>query len=140
MIQQIEKLKETREKLTVDYKNNQTEYKAEIKRIDRTIKSFEKGMSELNGTTVKPKRVKSYSEIEKILSETGQLHVKEIVRRLNERGIPMSYQSASGLLQLYSKSGKIFTKTAPATYALIEQPVKVKKEANKLEEENGEGH
>lgn len=119
MQQQIEKLKQEKGKLTTEYKNSQVEYKAEIKRIDRAIKNFEKGMNELNGIA-KPKRQKSHSEIEKILSENGPLHIKILCEKLNERGIPMGYQSLSGLMQLYSKAGKKFIKTAPATFGLIE--------------------
>lgn len=119
MQQQIEKLKQEKGKLTTEYKNSQVEYKAEIKRIDRAIKNFEKGMNELNGNA-KPKRQKSHSEIEKILSENGPLHIKLLCKKLNERGIPMGYQSLSGLMQLYSKAGKKFIKTAPATFGLIE--------------------
>ena len=120
MQQQIEKLKQEKSKLTTEYQNSQVEYKAEIKRVDRAIRNFEKGMNELNGTAVKPKRQKSSSVIETILSETGPLHVKELVKKLNERGVPMGYQSLSGILQLYSKAGKKFIKTAPATYGLLE--------------------
>ena len=68
MYQQIEKLKKEREKLTVEYKTNQIEFKAEIKRINSAIRNFEKGINQLNGV-VKPKRVKSSSEIEKIFEE-----------------------------------------------------------------------
>ncbi len=118
MILQIEKLKKEREKLVTEYKTNQTEYKSEIKRIDKAIRNFEKGVNELNGA-VKPKRVKTSTEIEKILTE-GPLHLKQLVEKLNARGIPMAYQSISGIMQLYAKSGKKFVKTAPATYALIE--------------------
>lgn len=117
MEQQIEKLKKEREKLTTEYKNNQTEYKAEIKRIDRAIRNFQRGMNELNGNG-KPK-VKSSSVIEEILTESEPLHLKILCEKLNERGIPMAYQSLSGLLQSYAKAGKKFVKTAPATFGLL---------------------
>ena len=120
MQQQIEKLKQEKEKLTMEYHNNQNEYKSEIKRISKAIRSFEKGVSELNGAAAKPRRQKSSSAIEQILSEHGALHIKELVKKLNERGVPMGYQSLSGIMQLYSKAGKKFVKTAPATYALLE--------------------
>ncbi len=132
MQQQIEKLKQEREKLTLEYQNNQTEYKSEINRINRAIKSFEKGMHELNSSASKPKRQKSSSVIETILSESGPLHIKDLVKRLNERGVPMSYQSLSGILQLYSKAGKKFIKVAPATYNLIEPRMQSNEPANKL--------
>ncbi len=132
MQQQIEKLKQEREKLTAEYQNNQTEYKSEINRINRAIRSFEKGMSELNNGAPKPKRQKSSSVIEIILSETGPLHIKELVKQLNERGIPMGYQSLSGILQLYSKAGKKFIKTAPATFGLIKAEDQTSEPANKL--------
>lgn len=119
MQQQIEKLKETKAKLKKDFDEYSAEYKTETKRINQAIRNFEKGMSALGGTA-KPKRRKSNSEIENILRENGALHIKEIVNKLNDRGIPMHYQSVSGLLQLYAKSGKKFVKTAPATYSLIE--------------------
>ena len=120
MQQQIEKLKQEKEKLTVEYRNNQSQYKSEIKRISKAIRSFEKGVNELNGVAAKPKRQKSSSAIEQILSEHGALHIKELVKKLNERGVPMGYQSLSGIMQLFSKAGKKFNKVAPATYALIE--------------------
>ena len=129
MQQQIEKLKLEREKLATEFKNNQIEYKSEIKKIDRAIKSFEKGMNVLTGIT-KPKRQKSYSEIENILSENGALHIKELVKKLNERGFPMTYPSVSGLLQLYAKANKKFVKTAPATYSLLKPEMKFNDEAN----------
>ena len=131
MQQQIEKLKQEKGKLTTEYQNSQTEYKAEIKRIDRAIKNFEKGMSELNGVA-KPKRPKSHSVIETILAETGPLHIKQLCEKLNERGIPMSYQSLSGLLQVYAKAGKKFVKTAPATFGLIKAEAQTSEHANKL--------
>lgn len=130
MQQQIEKLKQEKEKLSIEYKNNQTEYKSEIKKIDRAIRNFERGMHALTGT-VKPKRQKSYSEIENILGENGALHIKELVKKLNERGFPMTYPSVSGLLQLYAKANKKFIKVAPATYALIEPNAQINDEANK---------
>lgn len=117
MEQQIEKLKQEKEKLTIEYKNNQTEYKSEIKRIDRAIRNFQRGMNELNGNS-NPK-VKSSSVIEEILTASGPLHLKILCEKLNERGIPMQYQSLSGLLQSYAKSGKKFVKTAPATFGLL---------------------
>ncbi|MCD9186297.1 MAG: hypothetical protein LUM44_07675 [Pyrinomonadaceae bacterium] len=129
MQQQIEKLKEEREKLTVEFQTSRTEYKSEINRINRAIKIFEKGMNELHGI-IKPKRQKSSSQIEAILSETGPLHIKRLCEKLNERGIPMSLQSLSGLMQLYSKSGKMFTKTAPATFGLLELDPVVKSETS----------
>lgn len=118
MILQIEKLKKEREKLVTEYKTSQTEYKSEIKRIDKAIRNFEKGVNELNGA-IKPKRLKTSSQIEKILAERP-LHLKQLVEKLNARGIPMGYQSVSGIMQLYAKAGKKFVKIAPATYALIE--------------------
>lgn len=131
MYQQIEKLKQEKEKLTVEYKNNQTEYKSEIKRINKAIRSFEKGVSELNGTAAaKAKRPKTSSGIEQILLKSGPLHIKELVAKLNEQGIPMKYQSVSGILQLYAKANKKFVKTAPATYALIEPNVVSELEAS----------
>lgn len=129
MQQQIEKLKQEREKLSTEFKNNQTEYKSEIRKINRAIKNFEKGMNELTGI-VKPKKQKSYSEIENILSENGALHIKELVKKLNERGFPMTYPSVSGLLQLYAKSNKKFIKVAPATYGLLEPESVVKPEVS----------
>lgn len=123
MQQEIEKLKQEKNKLTTEYENSRTEYKTEINKINRAIRSFEKGLSELTGTAVKTKRTKSHSEIETILKEEGALHLKKLSEKLNERGIPMSYQGLSGLMQLYAKAGKKFVKTAPATYALIEPNV-----------------
>ena len=123
MQQEIEKLKQEKNKLTTEYQNSQTEYKSEINKINRAIRSFEKGLNELSGTAVKTKRPKSHSVIETILAETGPLHIKQLCEKLNERGIPMSYQGLSGLMQLYAKAGKKFVKTAPATYALIEPSV-----------------
>lgn len=124
MYQEIEKLKQEREKLNVEYQNSQSEYKSEIKRINKAIRSFEKGISELNGTSAaKEKRPKTSSTIEQILSETGPLKITELAAKLNERGVPMKYQSLSGILQLYSKAGKKFVKTAPATYGLLESVV-----------------
>lgn len=129
MEQQIEKLKKEREKLTAEYKNNQTEYKAEIKRIDRAIRNFQRGMNELNGNS-NPK-VKSSSVIEEILTESGPLHLKLLCEKLHERGIPMQYQSLSGLLQSYAKAGKKFEKTAPATFGLLSAaPENTEKTAN----------
>lgn len=127
MQQQIEKLKETKAKLKKDFDEYSAEYKIETKRIDQAIRNFEKGMSALSGTA-KPKRQKSYSEIENILSENGALHIKELVKKLNERGFPMTYPSVSGLLQLYAKSNKKFIKVAPATYGLIESKSFIKPE------------
>ena len=121
MQQEIEKLKQEKNKLTTEYQNSRIEYKTEITKINRAIRSFEKGLSELSGTMVKTKRPKSHSEIEKILAESGALHLKQLSEKLNERGILMSYQGLSGLMQFYAKAGKMFVKTAPATYALIEQ-------------------
>lgn len=123
MQQEIEKLKQEKNKLTTEYENSRTEYKCEINKITRAIRSFEKGLNELSGTAVKTKRVKSHSEIEKILKEEGALHLKQLCEKLNERGIPMSYQGLSGLMQLYAKANKMFVKTAPATYALNEPNV-----------------
>ena len=42
----------------------------------------------------------------------------------------MQYQSVSGLLQLYAKSGRKFIKVAPATYAVIEPAAQVNDETN----------
>ena len=130
MQQQIENLKREKTKLMSEYKKSQVEYKFEINRINRAIKNFEKGMNELNGIT-KPKRQKSSSQIEAILSETGPLHIKRLCEKLNERGIPMSLQSLSGLMQLYSKSGKMFIKTAPATFGLLQLEAQTSDVANK---------
>lgn len=124
MIEQIEKLRQEREVLTTEHNANQKEYKGEIKRIDRAIKHFEKGMNVLQGT-IRPKGIKKYSEIERVLAETGPLHVKQLCKKLHERGIPMKYASASGLLQFYAKSGKMFVKTAPATYGLLDSEILV---------------
>lgn len=121
MQQEIEKLKQEKEKLTVEYQNSQLKYKDEVSKINRAIRNFEKGISELNGTPTRTKRPKASSEIEAILQEEGALHLKQLCQKLNERGIPMSYQSLSGLMQLYAKAGKKFVKVAPATYALIKQ-------------------
>lgn len=120
MQQEIEKLKQEKNKLTTEYLNSRTVYKTEINKINRAIRSFEKGINELNGMAVKTKRLKSPSEIEKILAEEGPLHIKQLCEKLNARHIPMSYQSLSGLMQLYAKAGKKFVKVAPATYKLIE--------------------
>jgi hypothetical protein len=121
MQQEIEKLKQEKNKLTTEFQNSRMKYKDEVNKINRAIRSFEKGLSELSGTAVKTKRPKSYSEIEAILKEEGELHLKQLCQKLNERNIPMSYQSLSGLMQLYAKANKMFVKTAPATYALIKQ-------------------
>lgn len=122
MYQQIEKLKTEKQKLTVEYKNNQTEFKGEINRINKAIRSFEKGMNELNGST-QPKRRKMMVEIENILAG-GALHVKEILARLHQAGFTnLHYQSISGILQTYAKAGKKFVKTAPATFGLLEQKI-----------------
>jgi hypothetical protein len=120
MQQEIEKLKQEKNKLMNEYQNSRSEYKTEINKINRAIRSFEKGLNELSGTAVKRKRPKSPSEIEKILAEEGAMHLKKLCEKLNERHIPISYQSLSGLMQLYAKAGKKFVKIAPATYALIE--------------------
>lgn len=129
MQQQIEKLKETKAKLKRDFDEYHAEYKTETKRIDQAIRNFERGMNALSGTA-KPKRQKSYSEIENILSENGALHIKELVKKLDERGFPMTYPSVSGLLQLYAKAGKKFVKVSPATYGLIGPEPVVKPEVS----------
>lgn len=82
MQQQIEKLKETKAKLKKDFDEYSAEYKTETKRIDQAIKNFEKGMNVLAGTS-KPKRQKSYSEIENILGENGASHIKFLVKKMN---------------------------------------------------------
>lgn len=119
MFEQIQKLKQTKAKLTASFEEHQKEYKTEVKRIDRAIKNFEKGIDALKGNVARITPQKKNSEIEKILSETGPLHLKQLCKKLNERGIPMQYQSLSGLMQLYAKAGKLFVKTAPATFALL---------------------
>ncbi len=121
MLEQIEKLKAEREKLTTEYKNNQSEYKSEVKRIDKAIRSFERGMNELNGNSSTVGRPGVANEIEKILREQASpLHLKKIVAELHARHYSNAYQSISGLMQNYVKAGKKFRKMAPATYGLIE--------------------
>lgn len=119
MFEQIQKLQETKTKLKTDFEEHKTEYRTETKRIDRAIKIFEKGINELKGSTTISTRQKRYSVIEEILAENGPLHLKKLCEKLHERGIPMHYQSLSGLMQMYVKAGKIFTKVAPATFGLI---------------------
>lgn len=129
MIQQIEKLKREREKLVVEYKNNQTEYKSEIKRIDKAIRTFEKGVNQLGVNSPHKSRVKTIEVIEKILAG-GPRHLKEIIAQLNSMnfGKSFEYQSVSGMLQLYVKAGKKIMKTAPATFALVKSTAQIENE------------
>lgn len=119
MLEAIEKLKETKEKLTTEFVENRIEYKAEIRKIDTAIKKFQQGYEALGNTlSGTPAKRGMANEIEKMLV-TGPMHINEIVEELRNRGFSPKYQSVSAVLQIHAKTGRKFVKILPATYALI---------------------
>lgn len=134
-IEAIEKLKETKERLTTEFVENRIEYKAEIKKIDTAIKKFQQGYEALGDNSLEhsPKRGIA-NEIEKILVG-GPKHINEILEELRNRGFLTKYQSVSAVLQIHAKAGRKFVKILPATYALIPLNVEITKVTT---EQNGE--
>lgn len=127
MFDAIEKLKETKERLTTEFVENRIEYKAEIKKIDTAIRKFQQGYEALGNTPleISPKRGIA-DEIEKILV-SGPKHINEIIEELRNRGFSPKYQSVSAILQIHAKAGRKFVKILPATYALIPLAIEITK-------------
>ena len=120
MHEAVEKLRAEKERLTAEYKETQKEYKTEIKRIDTAIRKFNAGYSALGRALTGEPRKNATAEIEKILAEKGEpMHVKMIEAELIARGFEIMLPSISSTLINYSKAGKKFVKTAPATFALL---------------------
>ena len=120
MHQAVEKLKTEKEKLTSEFKETRNEYRAEIKRINKAIRSFSVGFAALGGMKFEnpPKRGMTHA-IEKILAG-GAKRIREIIDELTKFGYhQIQYQSVSGLMQANAKAGKKFIKVAPATFALL---------------------
>jgi seryl-tRNA synthetase len=122
MLEQIEKLKIEKQKLTTEYKQASAEYKAEIKKIDKALNKFRQGVEALSDESpAKQEKQTATTEIEKILKEFGASKVKDITHQLHQRGFQTTEQTVSGILQRCVKAGKRFTKVGAATYALLEK-------------------
>jgi hypothetical protein len=57
---------------------------------------------------------------ELIRNNAGPLHISEILKLLGKPADKKNRVSLSGTLSSYARGGKIFTKTAPNTFSLIE--------------------
>ncbi len=134
MFQAIEKLKTEKGKLTVEFIESRNDYRAEVKRINRAIRNFSKGIEALGATETEntPKRGMS-KEIERILAG-GAKTVSQVVSELNRLNYNPHYQTVSGVLRSNAKAGKRFVKVAPATFALIPKAEAATEEAESEEE------
>lgn len=132
MFQAIEKLKTEKEKLTTEFIESRNDYRAEMKRINKAIRNFSKGMEALGTMEVEnvPKRGMS-KEIEKILAG-GAMTVRQVIDALNAADYRPNYQTVSGVLQANAKAGKKFKKVAPATFALITEAEAAEAEKEEL--------
>lgn len=126
-IEAIEKLKETKDRLTTEFVENRIEYKAEIKKINTAIRKFQQGYEVLGNTPLETSRKRGIAdEIEKILV-SGPKHINEILEELTNRGFSPKYQSVSAILQVHAKAKRKFVKILPATYALIPLNIEITK-------------
>ena len=123
MFQAIEKLKTEKEKMTNEFIESRNDYRAEMKRINKAIRNFSRGIEALGATETEienqPKRGMS-KEIERILAN-GARTVRQVIDELNAANYRPNYQTVSGILQANVKAGKRFVKIAPATFALMEK-------------------
>ncbi|MEJ7848379.1 MAG: hypothetical protein WKF92_09845 [Pyrinomonadaceae bacterium] len=130
MLEEIEKLKLEKEKLQNEHVLHQGGYKSKMRRINTAIRNFEQGVPAAVDGSTPIRRRGAAIEIEKILREHKKpMHLKLIVAALHERLFVNSYQSISGLLQVFAKKEKKFTKVGPSTYALITAKTSVKAKA-----------
>lgn len=119
MFETIEKLKETKTKLTTEFEENRREYKAEIKKIDKAIKKFSEGYAELGDKVLELPAKRGMSKaIETILADGTSRHISQVIVELERLGFSPKYQSVSSILQVNSKQGGKFIKILPATYVL----------------------
>lgn len=122
MIEQIEKLKETKAKMIAEFEVTREKHKSEIKKIDKAVKKFSEGYAELEGNILKVPKRSMWLEIEKFLSDGKPRHIQEIIEALTNSTLhslsSVKYQSVSSILQNKVKEQKLI-KVLPATYALI---------------------
>lgn len=120
-------------------KNKEIEAKeADIARLQgeiRDIKAYTEGMSQAlrlsNKSTPKPALsakpfvLRSGSDMSKIrtilLAADEALHLDEILKLLGKGGDAKAKASLAGSLNTYANAGKVFSKTAPNTFGLIEK-------------------
>ena len=87
--------------------------------------------------------VRPGSDVEKIrdaiLSAEKPLHISEIILALGRNDDAESKAKIAGLLGWYTTKGKVFTKTAPNTYGLVESaPPDLPTEFGSVEDPSGE--
>lgn len=121
-MQVIERLEAEKDKLTSEFNETRSEYKAEMKRINTALRRFRQGVDALSDeSSAKQEKKTATAEVEKILKEFGTSKVKDITHQLHQRGFQTTEQTVSGILQRCVKAGKRFTKVGAATYALLEK-------------------
>lgn len=123
-MQVIERLEAEKEKLTNEFNETRSEYKAEMRRINTALRKFRQGVDALsdNSSVTQKDKPTATAEIEKILEEFGSAKVKDITFQLHQRGFAQTTeQTVSGILQRNAKAGRRFRKAAPGTYALLEK-------------------